>query len=91
MKFSRSQKHSLRFILLAGLLLITAAVLCAIFSPTRWIALLLYLPAFGLAGYSTLSAAVRNILSGSVFDENFLMSIAAICALMKSLPLNPCS
>ena len=82
MKFSKSQKQSLREILLAALLLILAAILSATLSPGRWVTLLLYLPAFGLAGYATLSAAICNILNGSLFDENFLMSVAAICALI---------
>ncbi|MCL4439807.1 MAG: cadmium-translocating P-type ATPase, partial [Firmicutes bacterium] len=34
-----------------------------------------------LVGYEVLSAALRNILRGSVFDENFLMALATIGAI----------
>lgn len=44
--------------------------------------LLLYLPAYLLAGYDVLWRAVRNILRGQVFDENFLMAIATVGALV---------
>lgn len=82
MKLSRAQKRMLTAILLSGVLLIAAAILNAVFHPVRWIALLLYLPAFLLAGSHTLLSAARNILHGQVFDENFLMSVAAICAMV---------
>lgn len=39
-----------------------------------------FLAAYLLAGYKVLRKAGRNILRGSVFDENFLMSIASIGA-----------
>lgn len=81
MNLSRAQKRKLTAILLSGALLITAAILDAMLPLAWWISLLLYLPAFLLAGYDTFLAAVRNIPSGQVFDENFLMSIASICAM----------
>ena len=40
-----------------------------------------YLSAYVLVGYEVLSTAFRNILRGSVFDENFLMAIATIGAI----------
>ncbi|MBQ7355744.1 MAG: heavy metal translocating P-type ATPase [Clostridia bacterium] len=82
MKLSRAQKRKLTHILLAAALLITALILCAVLNPVWWIALLLYLPAFLLAGHETLLSAGKNILHGQVFDENFLMSIASICAMV---------
>ena len=42
--------------------------------------LAVYLTAYLLAGYKVLRKAFRNILRGSVFDENFLMAIASIGA-----------
>jgi len=41
----------------------------------------LALMAYALAGYDVLLSAVRNILRGQVFDENFLMAIATVGAL----------
>ncbi|MBO5779240.1 MAG: heavy metal translocating P-type ATPase [Clostridia bacterium] len=82
MKLSRRQKRKLYEILGAAALLITAAIVCGVFKPTWWAALLIYLPAFGLAGHETLTSAARNILRGQVFDEHFLMSVASIAAML---------
>lgn len=42
--------------------------------------LAVFLTAYLLAGYKVLRKAGRNILRGSVFDENFLMTVASIGA-----------
>ena len=42
--------------------------------------LAVFLAAYLTAGYKVLRKAVRNILRGSVFDENFLMAIASLGA-----------
>jgi Cd2+/Zn2+-exporting ATPase len=53
----------------------------AIFSFTvTWIDPVLYGIAYLLLGYDVLYKALRNILHGKIFDENFLMSIATIGA-----------
>ncbi|MBQ7325636.1 MAG: heavy metal translocating P-type ATPase [Clostridia bacterium] len=82
MKLSRSQKRKLYEILGAAALLIAAVILSAILKPTWWAAILLYLPAFVLAGHETITSALRNILRGQVFDEHFLMSVASIAAMI---------
>ncbi len=38
------------------------------------------LVAYVVLGYDVVLAAVRNIVKGRVFDENFLMSLSSICA-----------
>lgn len=40
-----------------------------------------FLSAYVLVGYEVLEKAVRNIIRGSVFDENFLMALATIGAI----------
>ena len=40
----------------------------------------IYLVAYGILGYDVVLSAVRNIIKGHVFDENFLMSISSIGA-----------
>ena len=40
--------------------------------------------AYAVSGYDVLLKAIRNILKGKVFDENFLMSIATVGALFIS-------
>lgn len=42
--------------------------------------LMIYLPAYIIVGGDVLYRAVRNILNGQVFDENFLMGIATLGA-----------
>lgn len=82
MKLTKAQKRSLLRILLSAGLLVAAVLLSAILRPAWWGNLLLFLPAFVLAGYQTIFSAARNILRGQVFDEHFLMSVASIAALI---------
>ena len=42
----------------------------------------LYLAAYGLVGYGPLWAALRNLTRGQLFDENFLMLIATVGAMI---------
>lgn len=73
---SRKQIQTLCRIL-AGSALLLAAVLI----PARGILrLLLFLVPYLLAGGDVLWRALRNILRGQVFDENFLMAVATIGA-----------
>lgn len=73
---SRKQKKNLLRILLAAVLLAVVWVL-----PTDGILrLLTFLAPYAVAGYDVVFTALRNILRGQVFDENFLMSVATIGA-----------
>ncbi len=69
---TRKQKKSL-FRIIAGLVLLAAAL----FAPLEgyW-SLLLFVPAYLIAGGDVVWNAVRGILRGQLFDENFLMTIA---------------
>ncbi len=46
------------------------------------ISIVLFLAAYVIVGYGPVSKAVRNISHGEVFDENFLMTVATIGALL---------
>lgn len=46
------------------------------------LALVLFVAAYLLAGYDVLLAAARNIVHGEVFDENFLMAVASLGAML---------
>ena len=75
---NRRQKRTLVRILLSFALLITAALL-----PLDGIwKLLAYLIPYAVIGWDILWKAARNILHGQVFDENFLMCIATVGALV---------
>ena len=50
-------------------------------TPYSWAEYLVLLSAYILVGSGVLSAAVRNLARGQVFDENFLMSVATLGAI----------
>ncbi len=52
------------------------------FSVMWWIRLAVFLAAYLTAGWDILRKAIRNIAHGQVFDENFLMAIASIGAMI---------
>ncbi|MBP1736896.1 MAG: cadmium-translocating P-type ATPase [Oscillospiraceae bacterium] len=62
----------------ASFVLLIAAVLLDLEGYWR---LLSFLIPYAVIGWDVLYAAVRNILRGQVFDENFLMSIATVGAM----------
>jgi len=71
--------------------LITGAILLALAIMFSWtkitsinIDMILSVIVYLLLGYDVLYKAVRNILKGSVFDENFLMSVSTLGALALS-------
>lgn len=64
---------------LAGAILLTALVFFADFAE---IETLVYLTAYLLASYPVLVQAGKNIFRGKIFDENFLMTIATLGAIL---------
>ncbi len=72
---TRKQKKLLLRIVLAALL-----VAVGLFLDGWWKAGLM-LAAWLLAGYDVAWSALRNILRGQLFDEEFLMSLATVCAI----------
>ena len=75
---TRKQKNSLRRIVAAGVLL-PAAALLPVEGPWR---LPLFLVPYLIVGWDVLRRAALNIVRGQVFDENFLMALATIGALV---------
>jgi Cd2+/Zn2+-exporting ATPase len=66
-------------------ILVSAAVWTAaalIGSDLKWIQLALFVAAYALVGWDVLTKAVRNIIRGNVFDENFLMGLATVGAFL---------
>ena len=51
----------------------------------RWIRLALYLVDYAIIGYDILRKALKGIIKGRVFDENFLMAIATVGALALAI------
>ena len=77
---SRKQKKVLARILASAVLLVGVALACRLLPVPGWLAVLLYLVPYFVIGYDVLWDALRNILHGQVFDENFLMCIATVGA-----------
>ncbi len=66
---------------LARIIIVAALLVAAAFLPVHgWIALLIYLFPYLIVGYDVLWGAIRNILHGEVFDEQFLMTLATLGA-----------
>ncbi len=76
------EKKVLWRILAAAALFLIAKVLegVGIVEEESLLAMLLYLPSYVAAGYDVIWKAVRNLLRGKLFDENFLMALATIGA-----------
>ena len=77
---TKRQKKTLARILGSGALLLALQLGGAAAIPLP--RLLLYLVPYLLIGWDILYKAVRNILGGQVFDENFLMALATVGAFL---------
>ncbi|MCD7844955.1 MAG: cadmium-translocating P-type ATPase, partial [Oscillospiraceae bacterium] len=75
---TRKHKKALARIILSAALLLTAALL-----PTEgWLRWVTFLVPYAIVGWDVLWKAVRNIAHGQVFDENFLMALATVGAMV---------
>ncbi len=75
---TKKQKKMLARIVLAAVL----ALLPGLLRAEGWLRLVLYLIPYGIVGYDILLKACRNIAHGQIFDENFLMAIATVGAIL---------
>ena len=80
---AKMKKKSIRIII--SLLLIIICLLVEF--DTNIYKDILYIVAYTIVGYDIILKAIRNILKGKIFDENFLMTIATIGAFcIKEFP-----
>ncbi len=77
---SESGKKLIR-LLAGGFLFLCGLIFSHFLSEIHLIGSILLLVSYLLLGYDVIFLAVRNILKGRVFDENFLMSLSTLCAL----------
>ncbi len=75
---NRKQKKVLTRILIAAALLVVLALL----PMEGLLRFLLFLIPYFLIGYDILWKAIKNIFHGQVFDENFLMAVATVGAVL---------
>lgn len=82
---TRKQKHLLTRILVAAVLFLAGSLL----HLPEYVEMGVFLVCYAVVGWDIVWKAITNILHGQVFDENFLMTIATIGALilqLKDLP-----
>ena len=78
---TKKQKKVLIRIIIAFLLLVVLH-----FVPVKgWLSLVLYLVPYFVIGYDILKKAFKGILNRQVFDENFLMAVATVGAIIIAL------
>lgn len=75
------QKKVLYRIIISAVLLATIWIVSEFADMPWWLEGILYLISYFVIGYDILRKAVKGILKGQVFDENFLMAIATVGAI----------
>lgn len=75
------QKKVLYRIIISAVLLAAIWIVSEFADMPWWIEGILYLIPYFVIGYDILRKAVKGILKGQVFDENFLMAIATVGAI----------
>lgn len=83
-KLNKKQKKNLYRVIIA--FVIVATLMCiehlTDIEMPWYVALPLYLAAYLVVGYDVLCKAIKGILKGQVFDENFLMAVATVGAMI---------
>ncbi|MDP2718821.1 MAG: heavy metal translocating P-type ATPase [Dehalococcoidia bacterium] len=79
-----SLRKELLFIIPTALLLAAGIMFSRLLQETSysWVEFPIFLAAYLLSGWNVLLKAYRNLSRGLVFDENFLMSVATVGALL---------
>ncbi|MDD5799899.1 MAG: heavy metal translocating P-type ATPase [Coriobacteriales bacterium] len=75
---------TLKKIIASAVLLVAAVVIQHVTSLPLWGQLLLFLPAYLVAGAGVLREAGENLAHGHPFDEDFLMAVATLGALLMA-------
>lgn len=76
------QKKVLYRIIIATVLIVAVSLFCKFVEPDTWIKVVLYLIPYFVIGYDILKKAGKGILNKQVFDENFLMAVATVGAML---------
>ena len=78
----RKQKMALIRIIVAAVLMIVLSLVSHFASINEYVLFALYMVPYLVVGYDVLWKAVKGIGRGQVFDENFLMAIATVGAII---------
>ena len=75
-------KKRLYKIIISAILFFIALILKFKFPELKWINIIMFLFSYSIVGLEILKKAFKNIIKGKVFDENFLMAIATLGAIV---------
>lgn len=79
---NKKQKNVLIRIIVAAILVVALAVIHKLADLPVWVQAALYLIPYFVIGYDILKKAGKGILNKQVFDENFLMAVATVGAML---------
>lgn len=80
---NEKQKNMLRKIIMAAVLYIIAIIILKTsFPKSDWVSFIVFIIAYIIVGKDVILKAFSNIKRGKIFDENFLMTIATIGAII---------
>lgn len=79
---TKKQKTVLYRIIASAILILGISILCKFADVNIWGQVVLYLIPYFVIGYDILRKAFKGILNKQVFDENFLMAIATVGAIL---------
>lgn len=82
---NKKQKKMLIRIIVSAVLMIVLKVIGGIISIPNIVMFILYMVPYMLIGYDILKKAFKGILNRQVFDENFLMAVATVGAIIIAL------
>lgn len=78
----RKQKKTLARIIIAALLMVVLGLVSHFTNINEYVLFALYMVPYLVVGYDILWKAVKGIGRGQVFDENFLMAVATVGAIV---------
>ena len=82
---NKKQKKMLTRIIIAAVLMIAFKVISAFVDIPTVILFIMYMVPYLVIGYDILRKAFKGIINRQVFDENFLMAVATVGAIIIAL------
>lgn len=79
---TKKQKKVLYRIIISVVLLAAVSIICSFVEMNVWIEAVFYMIPYFVIGYDILKKAWKGILNRQVFDENFLMAVATVGAML---------
>ncbi len=79
---NKKQKNVLYRIIITVVLIAAVSILCKLVKLPGWTKVICYLVPYFVIGYDILKKACKGILNKQVFDENFLMAVATVGAML---------